>query len=83
MGLTEEIANIKLDFGMGCLTIGKHYAELIHQIYLKHGWVQLAENQELPENDWENEDMKRGWDIALKDMLTLKDGEVWKKVKVE
>lgn len=24
---------------------------------------------ELPKNDWGNEDMKRGWDIAQQDML--------------
>jgi hypothetical protein len=52
------------------------------------GYVQLAENQTLPElpkfyNDAEGEAGKLGYKHAQQDMITPKDGCVWRKLKEE
>lgn len=65
--------------------IGKHsYRELADQILAlieEAGYVQLAEDQSLPENPYmDGTSTELGWQQGIEDMLTIQNGTVWRKV---
>ncbi len=54
-------------------------ADQILALIKEAGYVQLAEVQTLPTNDWGDTELNRGWHIAQKEMF--KAG--WRKVEVK